>query len=175
MLSTRLASAAAVLVAIVVGSAGPAGASAGLPLPTVVTTYKVVDVRTANNWVDFSRRVARCTAATPGTTCTISRALAVGTTVQAALGYSQSGVAGNLGFSLSRMSTTTVSCTSPKLRHGQSFLGYPEGTRKLYKIEKWQTSSSSNAPAPKLVAASGTLSGFQPFGYPAIYCRVENG
>ncbi|MCW2495808.1 hypothetical protein [Jatrophihabitans sp.] len=57
----------------------------------------MVSVTTFNNWVDYTRPVARCTASA-GSSCTISRASAVSTTVQASLGYSKSGVAANLGF-----------------------------------------------------------------------------
>ena len=166
---------AGVLAVAVVTPAGVAHAREVPSVPgpvTLVTSWKVIVLSTSSPVADFTRPVARCTASA-GSTCTITQAAAVSTTVQVSLGYSNYGVASSLGFSLSRTSTTSVSCSSPRLGAGQSYVGYAQGTQKRYWIQEWQTNSSISAPPPHLVATSSLLTAFQPFAYPSIYCRVQ--
>ena len=167
-----LAAVAACVLMVPVQGASAQDAPSVLGPVTLVTSWKVIVLSTSSPVADFTRPVARCTASA-GSTCTISQAAAVSTTVQASLGYSNYGVASSLGFSLSRTSSTTVSCSSPRLAAGQSYVGYAQGTQKQYWIQEWQTNSSISAPPPHLVATSSLLTAFQPFSYPAIYCRVQ--
>jgi hypothetical protein len=51
----------------------------------------------------------------------------------------------------------------------QVFTAYAIGTRKYYKIQKWQ---GDGVHAAKLIATSGTLAAWQPYTYPAISCSV---
>ena len=166
------------LAAVAVGGvafASPAAALGPLRVPAppqYTTTWVVVDKTTvAGTYVDKTRPVASCSAGAGGT-CTISRATAVSTTVQTSLGYSKSGVAASIGFSLTRMSTTTVTCVSPRMRAGQTYVGYSEGTAKHYRIQEWHGSSFPGGSA-QLAATSGLLLAYQPYNYSAIYCQVQ--
>lgn len=132
-------------------------------------TYKVVNVSTYENFVDYSRRVGLCTPSAGGT-CSITRETSVSTTVQVSLSATQGVVAGQLGFSLTRGSSTSVTCNSPKMTSSQWYSAYAVGTRKYYKIQKWQ---GDGLHAPKLIATSGTLAAWQPYSYPAISCSVS--
>lgn len=152
--------------------AQPASAATKSPDSLSLTKWwTVVNKVDASPWVDTDRPVARCT--NNGGTCTLSRANAVSTTVQVSLGYSAAGVASQIGYSLTRMSTTTVACTSPKLAAGQAYVAYAEGNAMEYRIQEWTGGSSNGRPLPaKLVATSSWLIAFQPYSYPALVCRV---
>ncbi len=131
-------------------------------------TYKVINVSTYGNWIDFSRRVALCYPGAGGT-CSITRESSVSTTVETSLSASKGVIAAQLGFSLSQSSSTSVTCNSPVMKAGQRYEAYAVGTEKFYQIQKWQGDGLGHV---KLLGTSGTLEAWQPYSYPAIYCRV---
>jgi hypothetical protein len=137
-----------------------------------IYSWKIINSSTSQNSVNFSKRVAVCYPGGGGT-CNISRGTSVGTTITTALGWSQSGIAASLGLSLSATSSTSVSCTSPKMSSGQYYSAYPVGIYKSYIIQESETNSAVNAPPPHVIATSGWLGAWQPYTYPALYCRVE--
>jgi hypothetical protein len=124
--------------------------------------YKVINVTTRSDNIDFNRPVASCS--NPGGTCTITTGKSLQTTVGVDLGITASQVAGALSFSLSRTSTTTVGCTSPRLSAGQTYKAFRVGVRKYYRVQKYN--------GPALVATSGLLTAWQPYSYTAIHCTV---
>lgn len=171
---SRVAALVAVCLAVILALTLAQPASAATKSPDSISLTKwwtVVNKVDASPWVDTTRPVARCT--NDGSTCTLTSATAVGTTIQVSLGYTKAGVAGQIGYSLTRTSTTSVACTSPKLAAGQAFMAYAEGNAMEYRIQEWSGGSYNGKPIPaKLEATSGWLIAFQPYPYPALVCRV---
>lgn len=130
--------------------------------------YEVINVSTYENFTDFTRRVALCYPGGGGT-CSITRESSVSTTVQTSLSATAGTIASQLGFSLSRSSSTSVTCNSPRMTTGQYYAAYAVGTRKFYQIRKWQGDGIHPA---RVIGTSGTLAAWQPYSYPAIYCSV---
>ena len=80
--------------------------------------YEVVGV-TKTSYVT-GPAFASCKISTTGGTCNISSAKAVTRSVQVSLGATRGFVSGSLGFSAGASVTTTVACTSPPLKAGES-------------------------------------------------------
>lgn len=147
----------------------PANAAVPAP-PQLLTAYTMVNIYTnPGTWVDYKHRVAYCSADVGGT-CTITKAQALATNVQVDFGLSKSWVSGKLGFSLSQTNSTSVSCQSGKMKAGQVYAGYRVGTRKSYRIQKWQGASGHPL---QLVSTSAYLEAFQPDSNANIHCRLE--
>ncbi|GAB6985484.1 hypothetical protein [Nocardioides pyridinolyticus] len=98
-----------------------------------------------------------------GGTCTISKVQSKTTTIQTSLGMSKGAVAASVGVSEGYSSSTSVSCTSPKLKKGQTYRAYVVGKTKMYKIQKTYTGRTTT---------SGWLFARQPYKTD-IYCHVE--
>jgi hypothetical protein len=158
------------------------GSAQAVPGPPSFTTwFKVVDVTKASNnwpglkgdWVDTTRPVGGCNVQTKGITCSVTKEKSVSTTVQVSLGYSRSGVAAAISYSLTRESSSSTTMTSPKMKKGQNFTVYSYGTAKRYKIQKWQGGSFDGRPIPpKLVSTSKTLFAYQPTSAPMLTGKV---
>lgn len=107
--------------------------------------------------------IAKCAAATAGTSCNISAGVSVAVTVGVSLGVSMAAVVQGLGPTftggLDLSKTTTVSlnvgCSSPPLAAGQAFAAYAVGTRVNYQIQKTNIFTGKKT-------TSGTLTAFFP-------------
>ncbi|HEX7716624.1 MAG TPA: hypothetical protein VF416_05000 [Marmoricola sp.] len=135
----RIALLAGTLLLSVVGLQGATGAPAtAVPCGTGCypgPQYKVIDVHTYNDDILYQLgSVASCRNA--GGTCTITRVESRTTTISTGLGLSKGAVAASIGFQVGYTSSTSVSCTSPKLKQGQVFRAYVVGTTKMYKIQR---------------------------------------
>jgi hypothetical protein len=160
------------MLSLIIATGAPANASAGLqatPMAALPPQYTAFNVSTfAGTWIDFSRPVASCSAT--GGTCTISKATSVSTTVQVSLGANKYNIAAQIGVSVSATSSTTVSCTSPKLASGQTWTAYPTGTMKFYYIREWYVNQTTYKTV--IVGTSGLEEAFQPYSYPSLHCQI---
>lgn len=97
---------------------------------------RLMNRTTQTNFVQSSIVVARCTVATKGATCTITK----GSTVTAQWGLAYTATLKWLGIQLStatsNSSEASVSCTSPALAAGASWTANPIGTRWTYYIQQ---------------------------------------
>lgn len=135
-------------------SAAPAGNH-----PVYRPSYKVLNKKLLNStYTNKSKVIGRCTVQTNGGRCTISTGSSVSATVSLALGAGYKDVTGTLGFSASRTVSVNVSCTSPSLKKGQTWVAWSQGSRYSYKIQK--TQPHRMGPATK--TTSGTLYAFNP-------------
>lgn len=147
---------------------GPAQAISG-PGGSGYIPAHVIAIKTTNNAADPKGPVGSCI--NPGSVCVISVASARTTTVATKLGMSAKGVAAELSFSLSRTSSTTVGCTSPKLGPHQRYLAWRLGTKKVYRISM----RSASSPGHKSVTyTSGWLTAFQPYAGVHVRCGIQN-
>lgn len=88
--------------------------------------------------------IAKCAAASDGTTCTIQAGISAAATVGVSLGVNVQAVVQGLGptitggFSASKTLTVslTVGCSSPALQKGQAFGAFTVGTLVTYQIRK---------------------------------------
>lgn len=168
-----LAAIATLLAPTVQASAAPISPAPKSPDSLSITYYwTVINKVDAGPWVDVDHPLGKC--ANPGSTCTIAKAVAVTSTITTALGYSKYGVAANIGYSIGRTETATVSCTSPKLASSQAYWAYDETQAKEYRIQEWRGGSMNGFPLPSvLLATSGFLVSLQPYPYPDVVCRVQ--
>jgi hypothetical protein len=74
--------------------------------------------------------------ASVGSTCSITVGESLTTTVATSLGFSKKLVAASMSFSLSRTSTISVSCSSPKLKKNQKYIAWRLGVTKLYRVSQ---------------------------------------
>ena len=73
-------------------------------------TYKVIDVQTFPDSVDYTRRVAQCSPGAGGH-CTITQVKSITTSVDVAFTATKGWVAGQIKFSLSATNSTAVLLT----------------------------------------------------------------
>lgn len=136
--------------------------------PIYRPSYKVLNKKLiSSTYTNKSKVIGRCTVQTNDSQCTISTGSSVSATINLALGASYKDVTGNLGFSASRTVTVNVSCTSPKLKKGQSWIAWSQGSRYSYQIRKTQP----HRMGPSTVTTSGTLYAFNPRAN-AVTCGV---
>lgn len=163
--SIRLAIGGLTGFALVAGIAVPASAD------SAVQTW-VINKSKASSVINYSQTMATCRVGSNGSTCTISRGKSATRTITATLGMSRAGVASSLGISSASAVTVSTSCTSPKMRAGQTWSAYPVGDRWSYRIHK-RTSRFSNQgrPLSETNEYSGYLSAFNPYSA-SIYCKL---
>jgi hypothetical protein len=126
--------------------------------------HKVEVSKTTENKTDFRRRVGACTIQDAGGTCTISSVSTVSTTISVGGGVSAGFIAGQIGFSTTKTSSASASCTSPKLKRNDRWSAFPIGTGKYYTI--W------NKVGGKWVQQGGIYYAWQPHTYPDIWCGI---
>lgn len=142
----------------------------GNQVPTglgVITQRKVVSHSKTTNYVDKSRKIAYCNVATTGLSCSINRTASATRTIQVSLGASKDFIASSLGFSSASSVSVGVTCSSGKLKKGQSLVAYSVGSRHKYKVNKIDARSGiilSNQ-------TSGWLYAFNPYKA-GISCQV---
>jgi hypothetical protein len=88
---------------------------------------------TTTGYTDKTRVIGSCNAGNVAVSCTVAKGKTVTNNLSVAFGLSASYVSGQLGYSYSSASSTTVSCsaTVPK---GKTLKAYPQGTRRVYSI-----------------------------------------
>jgi hypothetical protein len=140
------------------------GAFAAVPSKTPphgYTSYEVINKKTlSTDWDDKSQELGRCKS--NGGTCSIQRGETATRTIGLSLGVSRSVVAGSLNISASTAVTTTVGCTSPKLKKGQVWKAWPNGTRYSYKVKKTVNQPAGSGKRKITTTTSGTLYAFSP-------------
>lgn len=150
----------------------PAAASAPVADDGVVSpqaiyyTYAVINKTKYSNALG-TQIFASCTIGTSGGTCTISKGKTVTRSIQVALGYTRSGVAGNLSISSAQSVAITTSCSSPALPAGSSWKARSYGDRHTYQIRR--TTLDSEVPQPLATETSALREAFNPYDN-RIYC-----
>lgn len=129
---------------------------------TTLTRYNVIQV--TKKYSATGGQFASCKITSTGGTCTITSGKLVARTVQASLGYTQSGVSAGLNISQATTVTTTVSCSSPALKAGQVWRARAVGTQYNYKIQQQRgTKPRIGGTTWTTVATSGALTAFDPY------------
>ncbi|WP_270366021.1 hypothetical protein [Microbacterium algeriense] len=106
---------------------------------------------------------ASCKITTAGGSCGISKGKSFTRTVGTSLGATRADVAVGLSISSADSETTTVGCTSPKLRAGQIWHARALGTRFTYKVQKQQAYKPRVGPTRwKTVGTSSQLQAYDP-------------
>jgi hypothetical protein len=98
------------------------------------TEYSLTELVTYTNSLNPGGPVASCS--NSGGTCTLTVGEALTTQIGTSLGVSKSILSAGISFSVSQTSSTAVSCSSPKLKKGQTYVAYRLGTAKFYKVRK---------------------------------------
>lgn len=129
------------------------------------TYYEVISVTKTDSYVDLAKPIASCTVGTSGATCAIGKGKSVARTVGVQLGVSSLFVSASLHISTETSESTTVTCTSPALRAGQSWLAYGQGVKFTYKVKKWMVINGM----PSIPQTSSETHAFDPEG-DSIYC-----
>ncbi len=146
--------------------AATAGAATAVPCGAACSPaprYKLLDIHTYKDDVLYQLgSIASCRNA--GGTCTIQRVESRTTTLSTSLGLSKGALAASLGFQEGYTSSTAVSCTSPKLKRGDTYRAYVVGTTKMYKIQRTYACHTDT---------SGFLFSRQP-KKADIYCTVQH-
>lgn len=136
--------------------------------PVYMPTYKVLNKKLiSSTCMNKSKVIGRCTVQTNGSQCTISTGTSVSATVSLALGATYKDVTGTLGFSATRTVLVNISCTSPKLKKGQTWVAWAQGSRYSYKLQK----SQPRKMGPAVKTVSGTLYAFNPRAN-AVTCGI---
>ncbi|BFU42917.1 hypothetical protein KRMM14A1004_11540 [Krasilnikovia sp. MM14-A1004] len=147
--------------------ATPGAAQAGPPAPNHGwTRYETINKSYYQNINNPGGPVASCTNA--GSTCALAVTQSVSTTIATKLGYSQSGVAADLSFSLSRTVSAAATCNSPKLKSGQKYVAYRVGRQAMYQIKR----TTADADGKQTVTTSGWLFSWEPYTGAHIDCYV---
>lgn len=124
--------------------------------------YKIIGLSTYTQQVLYGAgAIAECQ--NPRGTCTITRVSSRSTTVQTSFGLSTTVVAAGVDVTLGVTSSTSVGCTSPRLRRGQIYRAYVRGKFSIYRIQKTYAGHTST---------SGVLVAREPYRN-SISCRVE--
>lgn len=101
-----------------------------------ITYYEILNRQViSTNYTNYSQILGRCKVRTSGATCTVSTGTTATRTVQTSAGIGISNLSANLGISSAESVQYTVSCTSPKLTAGKSWVAHPTGTRYRYKVK----------------------------------------
>lgn len=140
-------------------------ASAPCPNPSCYPgpRYQILDLKTFHQVTLWGLgEIGSCI--NDGGTCTIGKVASRTTQVGTSLGMSKGSVAASIDVSLSKTSSTSVSCTSPRLKRGQIYRAYVRGISKSYKIRKTYAGHTWT---------SGTLAAREPYKL-SITCRVES-
>jgi hypothetical protein len=157
----KIAVLCAAVTALVVGPTLTAAASDPKDvqmIPPAYTRTSVVNKSKSANYTDKSRQISRCTVQTNNSSCGISRGESATRTIGLALGASRSFVASQLSISSAASVSTTVTCMSPKMKKGQSWVAWGQGDRFTYKIKKETLVSGAVLGS----TTSGTVSAFNP-------------
>ncbi|MFD2841110.1 hypothetical protein ACFSYH_11115 [Populibacterium corticicola] len=124
------------------GSLAAAAPAAALSCkPTVprgtCTVSEVKRISTKTN--QKGRQLGSCRVTTANSTCTVSLSTSATRTVQSDFGLSADWVSGKLGITASKTSTISTSCTSPKLKAGQTYSAWVNETVYTYRIHQYKT------------------------------------
>ena len=115
--------------------------------------------RVSTSYTDYKQPIGSCSVGKKGGTCTIAAGRTATASISTSLGVSKSVISGTVGFSASTSYTITVSCSSPKLKSGESWTAWPTGDRWVYKVQKGWKYPPNTFVAEK---TSGTLYAFKP-------------
>ena len=136
------------------------------PIPPSVS-YKTISISYYANYNNPGGPVASCTA--PGSTCALSVTQSVSTQIATSLGYSKSGVAANISFTLNRTVSSAATCTSPKLKSGQKYVAYRTGRQAMYKVQKKTVDAAAGTSKTE---TSGWLFSWEPYKGAHIDCYI---
>jgi hypothetical protein len=98
--------------------------------------YRAENIRSSYPEINFRQELKRCHIHRAKGTCTISETREASVTVEVTAGVSRGIISGQLGFGRTKSVSVSVSCTSPVLRKGQSWVAYPLGRLYTYNITK---------------------------------------
>lgn len=158
------------LSAIAVASVFGLTLGASQPASAAVYRYNVIN-KTSTTYVTGSV-FASCKITTTGGYCTISRGKSVDRSIQVSLGAGREAVSAGLGISSSFSVTTSVGCTSPALKAGQTWKARAVGTRYYYRLQQQQAYKPRvGATSWRTVATSGYLAAYSPYSS-AISCGL---
>ncbi len=139
-----------------------------VPSANAATITSISNVTNRVNYIDKSQTVGRCIIGTDGGTCTIQKGATIQRTIGVDLGITRSEVAAKLSISASKTLSSSVSCSSPRLKKGQAWLASPIGTRYSYLIKRtlWQGQGLPSVPDGQV-----TKTAFNPYSS-QLYCRA---
>jgi hypothetical protein len=136
------------------------------PIPPSVS-YKAINISYYADHNNPGGAVASCTNA--NSTCALTVTQSVSTQIATSLGYSKSGVAASISFTLNRTVSAAATCTSPKLKSGQKYVAYRTGRQAMYKIQK---KTVDPAAGTTKIETSGWLFSWEPYTGAHIDCYV---
>ncbi|MFC8599552.1 hypothetical protein [Isoptericola sp. NPDC057191] len=101
------------------------------------TTYTMVDKKLRNKrYIQYRQELGSCSVSKSGYRCRISHTDGATRTIGLSLGSTRSWVAGQLHIDKSRTVSSSVACTSGKMKKGQVLRAYPVGKLYSYRIRK---------------------------------------
>ncbi|PZE90772.1 hypothetical protein DEJ00_08420 [Curtobacterium sp. MCLR17_039] len=129
-------------------------------------TQRTVINKTSKHAYNKKDRLSYCDVSRTGATCTVSKSTTATRSIAVDLGITRSEVAGKLNISASSSVAISVSCTSPKLKKGERWSAYPNGTAFSYNIRS--TTYRDTGVIISGPTTSGKLHAFSPDG--GIHC-----
>jgi hypothetical protein len=145
-------------------STGSAEAAGG-PVPK--TVYTVTKKSTNTKYTNYASLIGKCYSDRNGMTCSVSVGITVTNTIQVAFSLKNDWVAGQLGYTWAKSTTTTLSC-SYTMPANRTLVVYPTGTRRVYDITE-----SRWSPAGIQKTTKSGLSSFH--SDRGIHCSVRYG
>ncbi|WP_334148010.1 hypothetical protein [Microbacterium sp.] len=126
-----------------------------------VYRYNVLNVTSSSNFIGGV--IASCTITTGGGTCVITKGKTATRNIELSVGASRADVSAGLKISATSSVTTTVGCTSPALKSGQTWRAHAVGTQYRYNLQKQEAYKPRVGPTYwKTVETSGKLTAFNP-------------